>query len=183
MADTPRIAPLAPDGRDERTEELLRSLRPHPDGDEMAIFATLAHHPRLLKRWSAFGGLLLAGTLPARDREVLVLRTAANTGADYEWGHHRVIGRLAGLGDDEVDGLAGEQATTGSDHDALLVRAADELHADSVLSDATWAALAEVYDTQQLIEVPMVVGQYHLVAFTLRSLGVQLEPGFEGLPR
>jgi alkylhydroperoxidase family enzyme len=63
------------------------------------------------------------------------------------------------------------------------VRAADELHADAVLSDATWAALAEGYDTQQLIEVPMVAGQYHLVAFTLNSLGVQREDGVEGLPQ
>ena len=51
----------------------LASLRFDPDADDMNLFTTLAHHPRLLKRWSAFGGLLLAGgTLPARDREVLI---------------------------------------------------------------------------------------------------------------
>lgn len=91
-------APLAP-GSDARTdEELVRSLRfrsrsrRHEPGNS----ATIAHHPRLLKRWSAFGGMLLAGgALPARDREVLILRTAANTGADYEWGHHLPLGRLA----------------------------------------------------------------------------------------
>ena len=66
--------------------------------------------------------------------------------------------------------------------DALLVRAADELHVDNVLSDATWAALADRYDTEQLIEIPMVVGQYHLVAFTLRSLGIQPEPGVASIP-
>jgi alkylhydroperoxidase family enzyme len=184
MPSSPRIDPLPPADRDPRTDELLRSLRLDPDGDDLNLFTTLAHHPRLLKRWSAFGGLLLAGgTLPARDREVLILRTAANTGADYEWGHHLVIGATTGLSDAEMAGLASAEAVTGSDHHALLVRAADELHADDVLSDATWAALAEGYDTQQLIEVPMVVGQYHLVAFTLNSLGVQREDGVEGLPQ
>lgn len=150
----------------------------------MALFATLAHHPRLLKRWSDFGGLLLAGgTLPARDREVLILRTAANTGADYEWGHHLPLGRHVGLTDEEMSDLATTAADGANTHDALLVRAADELHVDNVIGDATWAELAAVYDEAQLIELCMVVGQYHLVAFTLNSLRIQREAGIEGIPR
>ncbi len=183
VTDTPRLPPLPPDGRDPRTDELLRSLRPDPEGDDMNLFTTLAHHPRLLKRWSAFGGMLLAGgALPARDREVLILRTAANTGADYEWGHHLPIGRHAGLTDEEMAGLARFTATGRAPHDDLLVRAADELHADSVIGNDTWDALAAVYDEQQLIEVCMVVGQYHLVGFTLNSLRIQREAGVAGLP-
>ena len=179
--DPQRIAPLPPDGRDPRTDELLRSLRFDPEAEDMHLFTTLAHHPRLLKRWSAFGGLLLAGgVLPVRDREVLILRTAANCGADYEWGHHLTIGRATGLTDGEMAALAtGDGGAT----DALLVRAADELHASSVIGDDTWAELAERYDEAQLIELCMVVGQYHLVAFTLRSLGVQPEAGVEAIPR
>lgn len=180
---TPRIPPVPPDGRDPRTDELLHSLRFDPEAEDMALFATLAHHPRLLKRWSAFGGLLLAGgTLPARDREVLILRTAVNTGADYEWGHHLPLGRQAGLSDDEMAGLASYTATDRPPLDDLLVRAADELHTDNVIGDATWAELAAVYDDQQLIELCMVVGQYHLVGFTLNSLRIQREDGVEGLP-
>ncbi len=150
----------------------------------MNLFATLARHPRLLKRWSAFGGsLLFGGRLTDRDRELLILRTAANTGADYEWGHHQVLAELAGLTAEEVKRvLAGPVAEGWSDHDAALLRAADELHASAVIGDGTWAALAGVLDEQQLIEVPMVVGQYHLVAFTLRSLGIEREPDFEGIP-
>lgn len=108
----------------------------------MALFATLAHHPRLLKRWSAFGGLLLGGTLPACDWEVLILRTAANTGADYEWGHHLPLGRHVGL----TDGATmSDSATTAADgaklaRRLLLVRAADELHVDNVIGDATWTS-------------------------------------------
>ena len=71
----PRITPLPSDERDPRTEELLAPLR-RPDGTELNIFATLARHPKLFKRWSAFGGTLLySGTLPARERELLILRT------------------------------------------------------------------------------------------------------------
>lgn len=180
MTDTPRLAPLPTEGRDPRTDHLLASLRFDPDGPDLNLFTTLAHHPRLLKRWSAFGGLLLAGgALPPRDREVLILRTAANCGAHYEWGHHVAIGLAVGLTAAEIDALAGPDA---AEVDATLVRAADELHAGSEISDATWAELAARYDEAQLIEVPMVVGQYHLVAFTLRSLRIQPEDGGTPIP-
>lgn len=182
MTDAPRITPLAPEDRDARVAALLETLQPHPDGDELNLFATLAHHPRLLRRWSQFGAVLLfGGTLPDRDREILILRTAYNCGADYEWGHHLVIGRVAGLTDEEMTALATAEPGLPTP-DAELVDAADQLHTDNVISEDTWAALADRYSTQQLIEVPMTVGQYHLVAFTLRSLGVQRETGYQGLP-
>lgn len=177
---------MPPAERDDKTRDLLASMRISADGDDMNLFATLAHHPGLLKRWSQFGGkLLFGGRLSDRDREVLILRTAANTGADYEWGHHRGLGRAAGLTDAEIDALAGPLTETDSTltaDDLLLVRAADELHAHQVINDDTWQALAESHDEQQLIEVCMVVGQYHMVAFTVRSLGIQLEAGYDGFP-
>ena len=181
MSPGPRIRPLPRDERDERTQALLDGMG--PGGDDMHLFTTLARHPRLLKRWGAFGGtLLFRGTLSGPDREVLILRTAANTGADYEWGHHLEIGRREGLSDPLMAALADPDPSGLDPHQALLVRAADELHDDNVLSDETWASLAAVYDDQQLIELCMLVGQYHLVAFTLRSLGVEREPGVDGLP-
>ena len=182
---TPRIPPLPPDQRDERTEELLRSLRagPGPGDADLNIFATLAHHPRLLKRWSAFGGTLLyRGELPPRDRELLILRTAWNCGADYEWGQHVRIGLDAGLTEDEVDRVpAGPGAPGWSADDAALLAAADELHDHARIGDATWQALAS-RSAAALIELCMVVGQYHLVAFTLNSLGVEREDGVPPLP-
>jgi alkylhydroperoxidase family enzyme len=180
----PRIPPLPREGRDPRTEELLEPLR-GPDGTELNIFATLAHHPKLLKRWSAFGGVLLyGGVLPARERELLILRAGYLCRAHYEWGQHVAIGRAAGLSDDDIARVAaGPDAEGWSPDDAALLRAADELHRDSRIGDATWTALAERWDEPQLIEVCMVVGQYHLVAFTLNSLGVEPESAdFPELP-
>ena len=182
-----RVGPLAPEDRDERTTELLASMRvPGAEGRDLNIFATLARHPRLLKRWSAFGGTLLyRGELPARERELLILRTAWNCQADYEWGQHVRIGMDAGLTADEIAAVTADTAdadTAWTEGDAALLRAADELHADAHIGDDTWAALAARWSEAQLIELCMVVGQYHLVAFTLNSLGVQREEGVEGLP-
>ena len=141
------------------------------------IFATIAHHPRLLKRWTALGGvLLLRGELDGRDRELLILRTAWNCRAHYEWTHHLDFGRQVGLTDAETARITeGPDAPGWSDADAALLRAADELHQQSSIGDDTWSALAGRYRPDQLIEICMVVGQYHLVAFTLNSLGIQLE--------
>jgi 4-carboxymuconolactone decarboxylase len=178
----PRIPPLPREGRDDRTEELLAGLR-RPDGSDLNIFATLAHHPRLLKRWSAFGGTLLyRGLLSDRERELLILRTAWHCRAHYEWGQHVAFARAAGLDDDAIARVAEGPEAGWPDDDAVLLRAADELHSDARIGDATWAALAERYDERQLIELCMVVGQYHLVAFTLNSLDVQPEPGLPEMP-
>lgn len=172
----PRIPPLPAEGRDPEVDELLAGFR-RPDGSELNIFTTLARHPKLLKRWAAFGGALLyRGTLSDRHRELLILRTGYLTRAHYEWGQHVEIGRAAGLCDDEIARVAaGPDADGWSAEEAALLRAADELHADARIGDATWGALAEHFDEQQLIELCMTVGQYHLVAFTLNSLGVEPE--------
>lgn len=173
---TPRIPPLPASERDDDARELLdRSLLPDAN-----IFTTLVRHPRLFRRWLPFGGTLLTGALPARDREILILRTGWNCGCEYEWSQHVRIGRDAGLSDDEIRRLRTEGAGAEWGAEAVLVRAADELHAGSRLSEATWSELAGRYDTSQLIEVPMVVGQYHLVAMTLNSLGVELDEGLQG---
>lgn len=179
----PRIPPLAFEDRDQRTNEVLGDLI-RTGEEEMRIFTTLAHHPRLLKRWSAFGGALLFGAaLSDRDRELLILRVGWLCEAPYEWGQHVIIGRAAGLSDDEIEAITrGPDDDAWSPQDAALLRAADELHADNRIGDETWADLAQRYDRQQLIEICMVVGQYHLVAFTLNSLGVEPEPGLPPMP-
>lgn len=175
---TPRIAPLPVDERDEVHKVLLDSVGGLVRA-EMNIFTTLVRHPRLFRRWLPLGGVLLTGTLPARDRELLILRTAHHCGAAYEWAHHVVIGRDAGLTDEEIERVRqGPDAEGWRADDALLLRAADELHADSRVGDETWAALADRYDEKQLIELPILVGQYHLVAYALNTLGIEVEPGF-----
>jgi alkylhydroperoxidase family enzyme len=180
--DGPRIPPLPDDQRDEQVQQLLDPLR--VEGKDLNIFATLVRHPRLFKRWSGFGGFLLyRGDVPARDRELLILRTAWNCRAEYEWGQHARIARMVGVTDVEISRVIdGADAPGWTSVDAVLLRAADELHREARLSDVTWATLAAHYDEHQMIEVCMIVGQYHLVAFTANSLGIEIEPGGTGFP-
>jgi alkylhydroperoxidase family enzyme len=181
--ETPRLPPAVAADLDPAARELLSGVTP-PGSRATNIFATLVRHPGLLRRWLPFGGKLLAGKLPARDRELLILRTGWRCRSEYEWGQHDLIGHAAGLTDGEICRVQDGPDASGWDaFDVTLLRAADELHDDSCLSDETWRALAARYDERQLIEVPMLVGHYHLVAFTLNSLGVQREPGVPGFDR
>jgi alkylhydroperoxidase family enzyme len=179
---TARIPPLPEPERSDDQRSLLGFGTAGPAGDAENIFTTLVRHPGLFRRWLPFGGKLLAGKLPARDRELLILRTAWNCRADYEWGQHVRLGLAAGLTDEEIARVPAGAGPDWPADDQLLLQAADELHATAGITDATWAELAARYDTQQLIELPMLVGHYHLVAFTLNTLRVEREPGVEGLP-
>jgi alkylhydroperoxidase family enzyme len=144
------------------------------------VLTTLLRHHKLYRLWMPLsGGLLYGSLLPHRDRELLILRTASNCHADYEWAHHVVIGKQAGLTNEEVEQVRnGPTDERWSSDDAVLLTAADELHHDSRISDKTWAVLATRYDEKQLIELPILVGQYHTVAFALNSFGTEIEPGF-----
>jgi alkylhydroperoxidase family enzyme len=180
----PRVEPLDPAGWDDETRELLGGLLAGGENELINIFRTLSHHPKLLKRWLVFGNHVLAkSTLPARERELVILRIGWLCRAEYEWGQHVVIGRASGLSDDEITRITkGPDAAGWSADDRALLRATDELHGDACISDATWAQLSQRWDTPQLLDLVFTVGQYNLVSMALNSLGVQLDEGVPGFP-
>ncbi|HXF40343.1 MAG TPA: carboxymuconolactone decarboxylase family protein [Blastocatellia bacterium] len=176
----PRIPPLPESEWNDEQKELLESVR--RDGHVYNIFATLARHPQLLKRWLVFAGHVLSkSTLPAREREIVILRMGWLCRAQYEWGHHVAIGKQAGLTDDDIKRIQEGPNAAGLDpFEAILLQAVDELHSNTFIGDATWKALTERYNTQQIMDLIFAAGQYKLVSMALNSLGVQLEDGFEG---
>ncbi len=176
--EKPRVEPLLLEQIDPEMREQLRE-RP------LNIFRTLANHPKLLKRWLVFGNHVLAkSTLPARERELAILRVGWLCRAEYEWAQHVVIAGGSGLSDEEIERISqGPDAPGWSEFERALLRAADELHEDAFVSDATWSALAAHYETQQLMDLVFTIGQYHLVSMALNSLGVQLEPGAARFPK
>jgi alkylhydroperoxidase family enzyme len=125
--------------------------------------------------------LAVTGLLSPRLREIAILRTGWLCRAEYEWGQHTVLARRVGISDEEIIRVKrGPEAEGWTELEAAVVRAADELHSHACITDETWAVLAANLDERQLIEVPMLVGQYHIVSFTLNTLGIQREPGLGG---
>lgn len=184
MSSEPRIPPVRIEDCEPDVQRLLARVPKDADGEPLRVFSTLATHGPLFAAWLPFGGQLLSsGRLAARDRELLVLRTAWLCRAEYEWGHHVPLGLRAGLTDEQIAAVpAGPGDPVWSAADALLLTAVDELHADSRVSEATYAALAERFEPAEVVELLMVIGQYHMVGFVLNSAGTQLEPGFPSFP-
>lgn len=178
-----RIRPLE---ESEWTEE-VRALLPSPGGGRSVpnIFTTLARHPKLLKRWLVFAGHVLGkSTLPPRARELIILRTGYRCNSEYEWGQHVIIARQVGITDEEIQRIiVGPDAPGWDLFEALLLRAADELHDAYAIGDATWGALSATYDVGQMMDVVFTVGQYTLVSMALNTFGVERDEGVEGFPQ
>jgi 4-carboxymuconolactone decarboxylase len=177
----PRLDPLPETEWSEEQRELIQAAeRGGPSA--LNIYRTLAHHTKLLKRWGVFGAhVLYKNSLPARERELIILRTGWLCQSEYEWGQHVLISRAAGIPDEEIARVKnGPDAPGWSDIDAALLRAADELHTDSMISDDTWRALSSRFNKEQLIDLVFTVGQYHIVSMALNTLGVQLDEGVPG---
>ena len=180
MTTAPRVPPLPPAEWDDQTRKLLEASR--MDGRVLNIFATLARHPDLLRRWLVFANHILGkSTLAPRERELVILRIGYLCQSGYEWGQHVLIARAEGMTDAEIRSAKTGPATPGlSDLDRLLLQATDELHADAHVSDATWQALSGHLSLQQMMDVVFTVGQYNLVSMALNSFGVQPDEGLPG---
>jgi AhpD family alkylhydroperoxidase len=142
------------------------------------VFTTLARHRRLYRPWLRFARALMpGGALPRRDSELVILRVAHNCGCAYELRQHERLARREGLSPQQIVRVAeGANGACWTSREALLLQVADELHASRDLSDELWTSLCEQFTETQRIELPMLVGHYEMLAMTLNSLRVQVEP-------
>jgi 4-carboxymuconolactone decarboxylase len=181
-----RLQPVEPP-YSEAVEQLLAKLMPPDSGYEpLLLFRTLALNTDLASRAHPMAsGLLVKGSLPARDRELLISRTTARAGAEYEWGVHAVVfAEAVGLDRDLLDKLALGPSEAGfAEEDLLLVTAADQLHDTATLSDETWSSLRSRYDDAQLIELILLIGWYRTLSTLINAAGIPLETWAARFPR
>jgi len=174
----PRILPLPVEDRDDDVQALLDKFGPTAN-----IYTTMARRPDLFGTCIPLGQALRGGRLSARDRELVILRTGWRCGSAYEWAAHAGQARAAGMDDADLARITeGPDADGWQPNDRALLTAADELHEQARISDATWSALAAQYDDGDLIEITMTCGYYHLIAYFANSLGLALPKGAERLP-
>jgi alkylhydroperoxidase family enzyme len=170
-----RIAPAAPPYEPAIAAELLRIMP--PGFEPLVLFRTLAKSPRVFGKIFA-GGYLDKGPLSLRQREILIDRTTARLGCEYEWGVHvALFGERVRFGEAEIAAIvhgpasaacwaAGEQA---------LIALVDDLVDHRTIADATWQAASQHFDEAQLIEAIAITGFYHTISFLCRGLKLPLE--------
>lgn len=177
---TPRIPPVDLDDLTPEQHELLWRRAGYAGQEQpLNVLRTIAQAPKALKRYGLWSDYVLGSynSLSPRLREIVILRTGWLCGSGYEWTQHSVVGRECGLSDAEIERIKlGADAPEWSAIDAAALRATDELVADHFISDATWAALAELGDRGRA-DLIYSCGTYVMVSMFLNSAGVQLDPG------
>src|SRR5947209_8094875 len=158
-----RIAPIDPPYPQDVQAEFDKLMRGAPP---LLLFRTVARNPRVLQRMMA-GGLLDRGSISLRSRELMILRTCARCGAEYEWGVHiATFGAKAQWTPEQarstVHGGAGDPCW--GDEERLVLRLADQLHDASRVDDALWKEAAAHFAPDQLVELIMLAGLYHAVS-------------------
>lgn len=172
----PRVPAVDPPFSPAVAEALARIMP--PGVEPLALFRTLAVNERVFLRVVA-GGLLDRGAISLRDRELVIHRTCARLGSEYEWGVHvAFFARKAGFGPAELAATraADPAASALAARERLLLALVDELVDTATVSDTLWAELAGEWTPAQLVELVALVGFYHLIAFATNAFRVPLEP-------
>jgi 4-carboxymuconolactone decarboxylase len=163
-------------------EDAETAVKNRVNGRDLNLFKVLMHHPDLARRWTVFAGhVLRKQTLPARARELLILRIGWLNQASYEWAQHVVIAKREGISAEEIERIKQGPKAGWEPPDAMLLQAVDDLFENSVISDAVWTGLSAKYSTQQMIDLVFTVGQYNLVSWALNSFGVPLDDNVPGV--
>ena len=174
-----RIAPLAEPYSEEVAAGLARWMPPGAAVEPLLLFRTILVNPRLSDAMRTLGSHILGRrySLSLRERELLIDRTCARCGAEYEWGvHASAFGAAAGLTPEEVDATLDPSGMRAwPRRDALLIRAVDALHGAGRIPDELWAELAAEWSPPQLLDIVATVGYYHLISFVCNATELPLE--------
>ena len=180
---SPRIAPLTEPCEPDLARK-LEAMMP-PGVPPLLLFRTLARNPRILDK-IRLGNLLDRGSLERRDRELVILRTCARCGSEYEWGVHvGFFAKRVGLSESEVAATvdSGAEDPVWSARDRLTVRLVDELHETSKISDDLWNELRRHWSEEQLVELVVLVGFYHTISFATNAFELPPEDHAARFPR
>jgi 4-carboxymuconolactone decarboxylase len=192
LGQPPRLPPLDRHSVAEAVQATTQRLRggvvadqpPLPLDTIPEIMFTMCRFPDL---WHKLIDLTLEiqganARLELRDRKLAILRTGWLCQAPYEFGEHVNQARRAGFSAEEVERITiGSAAPEWSEHERAILRATEELHANAMVSDGTWAQLASKLSEHQLVELLILVGQFVATAYFQNALRLRLEPGNLGL--
>src|SRR6201990_3206673 len=169
-----RIAGLEPPYAPEIQEQFDRIMRGAPP---LTLFRVVASNARAWEKFRA-GSLLDRGPLSLREREIVIDRTCALNGCEYEWGVHiAIFAEAAQLTGEEIRATVHGDASSlcWSPAEQALVAAVDALHHRATLGDDEFAALSAHYDDAKILEIMLLCGFYRTVSYVANGLALPLE--------
>jgi len=176
-----RIIPLT-EPFDPTTAELLASMMP-PGVPPIGLFRTFANNYAMSEAMRGWGSYELGRRLSVdlRTREIVIDRTCARCGCEYEWGVHvAYFAEQAGLTCEQIRSVTvggPDDACWTEPTDQAAIRLVDALHDTATIDDDLWTQLAAYFADAQVLDLTMLVGWYHAISFTARAAGVEPEPG------
>ena len=185
---SPRIAPLSPPYEPDVATSLAKWMPPGSALEPLKLFRTLYQNPQISSRMRPLGAGILGSqsSIDPREREIVIDRTCARCGCEYEWGVHvAAFGAAVGLAEAQLeDTVSGTVANAlWSEREQVLIRLVDELHETATVSDALWEQLVAHWSTAQILELLIMVGWYHLIAFVANAAHVENEPWAAHFPQ
>jgi alkylhydroperoxidase family enzyme len=169
-----RIARLEPPYAPDIQEQFDRIMRGAPP---LMLFRVIAGNARAWEKFRA-ASLLDRGPLSLREREIVIDRTCALTGCEYEWGVHiTTFANAAHLTEEQVRAtvLGEADAPCWSKAEQAMIAAVDTLHHRATLSDDEFKALSAHHDDAKIFEIILLCGFYHTVSYLANGLALPLE--------
>ena len=170
--DAMRISPVTPGTRPELAEVERRIA--HERGRISTLYQVLLNSAPLAQGWEAlFTAIRNRASVPARLRELAILRIAVLNGAPYEFEAHVPHARKAGLGEDTIRELRDGRPPPGlTPADELVLELAERMTRDIEVSDALFARVRSAFDDRQLVELIATVAGYNMVSRFLVALRI-----------
>jgi alkylhydroperoxidase family enzyme len=176
-----RVEPVQPPYPPDLADR-LEAMMP-PSVPPLLLFRTFVRNLAMTDALRGWGGYELSKrlSLTMRDREIIIDRTCARCGCEYEWGVHvSVFAERAGLTGPQVTSLThggADDPCWTADRDRLLIAAADALHDSADIADELWGRLTGLFSHEQLLDLTMLAGWYHAISYTANAARVELEDG------
>ncbi len=176
-----RIEPVAPPYHGEVAER-LEAMMP-PGVPPILLFRTFVRNLAMAGAMGPWGAYELSRrlSLSMRDREIIIDRTCARCGCEYEWGVHvAYFAERVGLSGEQVASLTHGTASDtcwSDERDRVLIEAADALHDTSRIEVPLWARLTAVLVDDELLDLLMLCGWYHAISFAANGAELDLEDG------
>lgn len=177
----PRIDPVEPPYEGEVAER-LEAMMP-PGVPPILLFRTFVRNLPMAKAMGTWGAYELGKrlSLSMRDREIVIDRTCARCGCEYEWGVHvAYFAERVRLTSEQVTSLTHGIPRDGcwsTGRDRALIEIADSLHDTARIDDELWGRLSVKLSEAEILDVLMLCGWYHAISYAVNAVHLDLEGG------